>query len=175
MMWGCILFFKADPSIGTQGVFGTEIIKNHTVPLFPFRLTVPRGWFPASHDPNRILIPGPGRHRDDQESEGLPAGVPELEMGALWYGQAHSRAHLDNLLTPSLPPPDLPLPADEIPYLIDTPVADSQRCALGLKGTMGETTASQFNEWSDLRSVGGQLELILQTLRSELDYCKPLS
>lgn len=127
--------------------------------------------FELAHRPpsplNHLSLPlsGPWWHRGYDEAEGLASGVPELKVGPKGDGEAGTWDDIDSLLIIPLPPPDLPLPADEVPDLLHRPVPHSQRYTVYREGTVGEAPPSQPEKRPDLRTIWRQFELLGQ------DFC----
>lgn len=71
---------------------------------------------------SRVLWAGPRRHGNDDDSEGMVAGRPELEVDTERGGQARARGYVRDAFFVALLSPHLAGALEEVPDFVDRPV-----------------------------------------------------
>ena len=106
----------------------------------------------TAHD--RLVGPGPGRHRRADRPQRLVARRAELEGGPDLDVEADARRDLDGLLAAVRgPPPELAPPAEEEPHLLDRAVLDRRRRLARRELEVREPAAAEAQQDPDIRPV----------------------
>ena len=104
-----------------------------TTSLYSVHLMVtgPRRWAASDRRRDRLVRPGPRRHRHADRGERLGPERAELEPGADRDRKSDAGLDLDDLLALIVRPPHLPPTADEEPDLLDRAMNDGDRRLAG--------------------------------------------